>query len=125
MTSNRFFQRLTALILLCCLLLTSIPFASAASKKTTNLTVSISAQTYQNRAREVLKEINKIREEEGLPALIMTGDLEKAAIQRAGELFVLFDHSRPDMTDFDTIIDEYESLATCTVVQQFFIFKAA
>lgn len=115
MTTNRFFQRLTAFVLLCCLLVSSIPFASAASKKTTNLTVSFTAQTYQNRAREVLKEINKIRKEEGLPELIMTGDLEKAAIQRAGELFVFFDHARPDMTDYDTIIDEYESLAPCEV----------
>ena len=115
MTTNRFLHRLLALVLLCCLLMSSIPFASAASKKTTNLTVSFTAQTYQNRAREVLKEINKIREEEGLPELIMTGDLEKAAIQRAGELFVFFDHARPDMTDYDTIIDEYESLAPCEV----------
>lgn len=115
MTTNRLFQRLTALLLLCCLLFTSIPFASAASKKSTNLTVSFTAQTYQNRAREVLKELNKIRKEEGLPELIMTGDLEKAAIQRAGELFVLFDHIRPDMSDYDTIIDEYESLAPCEV----------
>lgn len=115
MTTNRLFQRLTALLLLCCLLFTSIPFASAASKKSTNLTVSFTAQTYQNRAREVLKELNKIRKEEGLPELIMTGDLEKAAIQRAGELFVLFDHIRPDMTDYDTIIDEYDSLAPCEV----------
>ena len=115
MTTNRLFQRLTALLLLCCLLFTSIPFASAASKKSTNLTVSFTAQTYQNRAREVLKELNKIRKEEGLPELIMTGDLEKAAIQRAGELFVLFDHIRPDMTDYDTIIDEYASLAPCEV----------
>lgn len=115
MTTNRLFQRLTALLLLCCLLFTSIPFASAASKKSTNLTVSFTAQTYQNRAREVLKELNKIRKEEGLPELVMTGDLEKAAIQRAGELFVLFDHIRPDMSDYDTIIDEYDSLAPCEV----------
>lgn len=115
MTSTRFIHRLTALVLLCCLLAGIIPTGFAATKKTTNLTVSFTAQTYQNRAREVLKELNKIRKEEGLPELIMTGDLEKAAIQRAGELFVFFDHSRPDMTDYDTIIDEYESLAPCTV----------
>ena len=115
MTKNRFFQRLIALVLLCSLLISAIPMAGAASKKSTNLTVSFTAQTYQNRARDALKQINKIRAEEGLPELIMTGDLEKAAIQRAGELFVLFDHSRPDMTDYDTIIDEYESLAACEV----------
>ena len=115
MTSTRFIHRLTALVLLCCLLAGIVPTSFAATKKTTNLTVSFTAQTYQNRAREVLKELNKIRKEEGLPELIMTGDLEKAAIQRAGELFVFFDHSRPDMTDYDTIIDEYESLAPCTV----------
>lgn len=115
MTTNRLFQRLIVLVLLCCLLLSAIPAAGAASKKSTNLTVSFTAQTYQNRARDALKQINKIRAEEGLPELIMTGDLEKAAIQRAGELFVFFDHSRPDMTDYDTIIDEYESLAPCEV----------
>lgn len=115
MTTHRMFQRLIALVLLCCLLLSAIPAASAASKKSTNLTVSFTAQTYQNRARDALKQINKIRAEEGLPELIMTGDLEKAAIQRAGELFVFFDHFRPDMTDYDTIIDEYESLDPCEV----------
>lgn len=118
MTATRFTRRLTALLLLCCLLVGMMPTGLAAAKKTTNLTVSFTAQTYQNRAREVLKELNKIRKEEGLPDLIMTGDLEKAAIQRAGELFVLFDHSRPDMTDFDTLIDEYESLAACTAVTE-------
>ncbi len=114
MSATRFLRRLTALVLLCCLLVGSLPMAMAAKKKT-DLTVSFTAQTYQNRARDVLKSLNKIRQEEGLPELVMTGDLEKAAIQRAGELFVFFDHSRPDMTDFDTIIDEYPSLATCTV----------
>lgn len=121
MTATRFTRRLIALLLLCCLLVGMVPTGLAAAKKSTkktDLTVSFTAQTYQNRAREVLKEINKIRKEEGLPELLMTDDLEDAAIQRAAELFVLFDHSRPDMTDFDTIIDEYESLATCTVVQQ-------
>ncbi len=118
MTATRFTRRLIALLLLCCLLVGMVPTGLAAAKKTTNMTVSVSAQTYQNRAREVLKELNKIRKEEGLPELVMTGDLEKAAIQRAGELFVLFDHSRPDMTDFDTVIDEYESLATCTAVNE-------
>lgn len=118
MTATRFTRRLIALLLLCCLLVGMVPTGLAATKKTTNLTVSFTAQTYQNRAREVLKELNKIRKEEELPELIMTDDLEDAAIQRAGELFVLFDHNRPDMTEFDTVIDEYESLLTCTAVQE-------
>lgn len=121
MTANRFTRRLIALMLLVCLLAGLVPTALAAAKKSTkktDLTVSFTAQTYQNRAREVLKELNKLRKEEDLPALIMTDDLEDAAIQRAAELFVLFDHNRPDMTEFDTIIDEYESLLTCTAVQE-------
>ncbi len=118
MFQNRLMQRLTALVLLCCLLVSAAPIALAAAKANTTMTVSVSLNTYQNRAREALKEINKIRAEEGLPPLIMTGDLEKAAIQRAGELFVLFDHARPNMTDYDTIIDEYPSLAPCVVTTE-------
>lgn len=115
MKTSRILRSLTAVMLLCCLLLGCIPAGMAATKKTTDMTVSFTAQTYQNRAREVLKELNKIRKEESLPELIMTDDLEDAAIQRAAELFVLFDHYRPDMTEYDTIIDEFESMAECTV----------
>ena len=89
-------------------LLCSITMAQAAASKTIN--VSFSVDTYQSRANSVIKEINEYRRDYDLPQLITTADLEKIAVQRAAELFVLFDHTRPDMTDYTSIINEYKSL---------------
>lgn len=104
-------RRLLSLVCALMLLFCALPSAQAASK---TLTVSFTAETYQNRARSALKLINQYREKNGLEPLTMLADLEKAAIQRAGELFVFFDHKRPDMTDFDTVAKEYDSLKKAT-----------
>lgn len=93
-----------------------LPAAQAAAAKT--LTVSFQVTTYQNRARSLLKAINALRKEEGLPELVMLADLEKAAIQRAAELFVLFDHVRPDLTDYDTAASGYKSLQKVQAVSE-------
>lgn len=101
---------LLRILLLLTLCVGMLPFSAvqAASKKT--MTVSFSVTTYQNRARTALAQINKLRKAEGLAPLVMTADLEKAAVQRAAELFVFFDHARPDLSDYDTAIAEYDSL---------------
>lgn len=104
-------RRLLSLVCALMILFCALPSAQAASK---TLTVSFTAETYQNRARSALKLINQYREKNGLEALVMLADLEKAAIQRAGELFVFFDHKRPDMTDFDTVVREYDGLKKAT-----------
>lgn len=95
------------LCLLLCLSLLPVLSAGAAAK---TLTVSFQAVTYQNRARSLLKEINAYREKNGVEPLEMLADLEKASIQRAAELFVFFDHDRPDLTEYDTAAAGYASL---------------
>lgn len=101
-------RRAAALILCLCLPLAGLPGAQAASAKP--MIVTFTAATYQNRARDLLKQLNRYRSQNDLSPLTMTADLESAAIQRASELFVFFDHSRPDLTDFDTAASEYASL---------------
>ena len=101
-----FLRRL--LLLLVCLCLLPLPAPAAAATK--NLTIGYTVTTYQNRARELVKKLNAYRKQNGLAALTMTADLESAAIQRGAELFVLFDHVRPDLSDFDTVLSGYPSL---------------
>lgn len=101
-----------ALAMLLCLML--LPACASAAAKT--LTLSFSVTTYQNRARSALKLVNQYRQKNGVEELVMLSDLEKVAIQRAAELFVFFDHTRPDLTDYDTADDDYARLKGCTAV---------
>ncbi len=109
-------RRIVAMLCAMILCLSVLPAAQAAKAKT--LTVSFEATTYQNRARTLLKEINRLRKANGLPELIMTTDLEKIAVQRAGELFVFFDHDRPDMTGYDTAIVGVKSLKGAMAISE-------
>lgn len=104
------------LSLLLCMVLLPLPAARAAAKKT--LTVSFSVTTYQNRARTALERINKARKAAGVQPLTMAADLEKVAVQRAAELFVFFDHARPDLSDYDTADDEYAAVKGATAVAE-------
>lgn len=101
-----------ALAMLLCLML--LPACASAAAKT--LTLSFSVTTYQNRARSALKLVNQYRQKNGVEELVMLSDLEKVAIQRAAELFVFFDHTRPDLTDYDTADDDYTRLKGCAAV---------
>ena len=94
------------------------PMGSPARAAAKTLTVTFEAVTYQNRARALLKEINAYREKNGLSALEMLSDLEKASVQRAAELFVFFDHDRPDLTEYDAVTAPYTSLKKCEAVSE-------
>ena len=109
---RRVFSLLCALVLC----MSILPQAQAAAAKT--LTVSFQVTTYQNRARTLLKQINTLRKANGVGELTMLADLEKVAIQRAAELFVFFDHDRPDLKGFDTAYTEYKSLKDCQAVSE-------
>lgn len=109
-------RRLCAALCALMLLGALVPVSASAAAKT--LTVSFEAVTYPNRARALLKQINAYREEKGLPALVMLSDLEKASVQRAAELFVFFDHDRPDLTEYDTVTASYASLKKCEAVSE-------
>ena len=89
-----------ALALMLCLTLTlgCVPAEAAAAK---TLTVAFTVTTYQNRARAALKQINALRRQNGVAELVMLSELESLSIQRAAELFVLFDHDRPDLTSYE------------------------
>ena len=108
------YRRLGALLLCLCLL----PWAAPAEAASQNLEISYTVTTYQNRARELVKKLNAYRKQNGRQPLTMTADLESVAIQRAAELFVLFDHLRPDLTDFDTALSGYASLETGEAVAE-------
>ena len=105
-------RRITALVCMLVLCISLLPLSGAQAAAKT-LTVSFQAVTYQNRARSLLKEINALRKSEGLGELVMLADLEKVAIQRAAELFVFFDHDRPDLTGYETAYRDYASLKDC------------
>lgn len=92
-------KRTAALALCLTLALAAAPQALAASK---TLNVSFTVTTYQNRARAALKQINALRKANGAGELVMTSELENLSIQRAAELFVLFDHDRPNLKEYDT-----------------------
>ncbi len=107
----------SAVLMMLCMALLPIYGAGAATSKH-SVTVSFGVTTYQNRARSALKLINQSRAEAGLEPLKMLDDLEDVAIQRAAELFVLFDHDRPDLTDYATAYAGYDSLLGATAVAE-------
>lgn len=55
----------------------------------------VSATARQDAARSMLSMINDLRSSAGSAALVWDVELEKAALQRAAELTVLFSHTRP------------------------------
>lgn len=83
-------------LLLVLMLLGAAPALAATQAK--NLRVTFAAEVYQNRADSLLKSINTLRKKEGVETLGTSAALQSAAMQRAAELFVLFDHIRPDFT---------------------------
>lgn len=109
-------RRIVSAMLALLLCLSILPDAQAAAAKT--LTVSFEVTTYQNRARSLLKLINDYRKDNGADALVMLSDLEKLSLQRAAELFVFFDHDRPDLTGYDEAYESYKSLKGCMAVSE-------
>ncbi len=60
-----------------------------------------------DQANDMLGLLNALRNENGAPALELNGALQEAAMQRAAEISVLFEHKRPDGTDCATAIQAY------------------
>ena len=57
-------------------------------------------------AYQVLTKVNKERKKHGLGALTMDKDLMKAAMQRAAEISLVFDHVRPNATTCFTVCED-------------------
>ena len=110
------FRRIIAVFCALVMCLFLVPEACAAKAKT--LTVSFQVTTYQNRARTLLKQINQLRRQNGVKELTMLADLEKVSLQRASELFVFFDHDRPDLTGYETAYADCKSLKECQAVAE-------
>ena len=60
---------------------------------------------YQSGARAMLAQVNALRAEEGASALTWNSELEQAAMLRAAECCILFDHTRPSGQDCFTVSD--------------------
>ena len=78
-------------------ILLAIPMVSNAKTNET-VKVNITATDCYKEAYEVLKLVNKERKTAGLNELQMDKDLMEAAMLRADELLLNFDHTRPDNT---------------------------
>ncbi|MBQ5783125.1 MAG: CAP domain-containing protein, partial [Oscillospiraceae bacterium] len=57
-------------------------------------------------ANKVLSLINEERAKQGLAALKMDPNLTEYAMQRAAEISVYYDHTRPDGRNFDTVVTD-------------------
>lgn len=66
----------------------------------------ISADKIDSELAEVVRLVNKERTSRGLEALKIDADMMKAADIRAKELYVKYDHTRPDGSSCFTVFDE-------------------
>ena len=69
-------------------------------------TLIVSAQQDYDYAREVFDAVNEERAKAGLPAVALDEELTEDAMQRAAELSLLYDHTRPDGTSWKTASDK-------------------
>jgi hypothetical protein len=72
------------------------------SDSTVNVTVA-GVQNYDC-ANEIVESVNQNRAENGLSALTMNATLTEAAMQRAAEIAVYYDHVRPNDSDCITVV---------------------
>ena len=99
-------KRILTLALAVLLLLSVIPSAAAAETAdaaaepmaVVPVRVAIPAQEYYSKAFEVLTIVNRERAANGLQPLTMDASLLETAMLRAAEIYVYFDHTRPDGT---------------------------
>ncbi len=91
-------KRFISFLLVAVIMLTVFPVFPSVKAVTTNdnSSFTINADCLYDEAFEVLDEINAIRKEKGLSALKMNSSMLKNAMQRAAEIAVNFDHTRPD-----------------------------
>lgn len=93
--NSKLIKRLTGLI--CCLgmLLGMLGYSIPAKAASTCELVYSGTYNYDS-AYACLEMVNKERAEQGLSPLVMNQGLLDAAMQRAGEISIYFDHTRPD-----------------------------
>lgn len=91
-------KRIVSFLLVAVMMMTMFPaFQSVQAVSTnTNSTFTIKADCLYDEAFKTLDEINTLRKAQGLSALKMNSTMMKNAMQRAAEIAVNFDHTRPD-----------------------------
>ncbi len=94
-------KRLTSLILVIVLLLSM--FLIAPSAHAASVSIKLDATCRYDYAFEILSQVNKLRAEKGVSALKMDNTLLNNAMQRAAEIAVKYDHTRPDGSSCFTI----------------------
>lgn len=79
---------------------------TAAQTKTANEIFYVKGITDYSKAADVLTRVNKERRKAGVPVLTMDTELQQAAMQRAAELSLSFEHNRPDGTSCFSVCDK-------------------
>lgn len=79
---------------------------TATQAKTANEMFYVKGFTDYSKAADVLTRVNKERRKAGLSVLTMDAELQQAAMQRAAELSLSFDHNRPDGTSCFSVCDK-------------------
>lgn len=84
------------------------PFSVSAESTKPQTTIQLNATCYYDDAFEILDRVNELRSANGLHKLSMEPQLMEDAMQRAAELMVYYEHTRPDSTDcFDINEDAF------------------
>ena len=98
------FKRFVCVLLTALLCLSSLPISVlAADSPADTVTVQVSGEQNGAFADEVVRLVNIEREKVGAAPLTMDQDLLDAAMQRAAETAVYFEHTRPDGTECYTV----------------------
>ena len=93
---------LRRLFLLCIFAVMATVFSAAA------MTVTIPVEYHQTHARTMRDMINQARADEGISNTVYIDyNLEKAAMKRAVEIAVYYEHTRPNGTGLNTLVSEF------------------
>ena len=75
-----------------------------------DININITGEFKYDMAKEVLDIVNQERSAVGLEPLYMDEGLFEVAQQRAAELAVLFDHTRPNGSSYSSILPDYQGM---------------
>lgn len=102
--TRRNWKRWVSLLLAAVLLTALLTSCSGGSAQTEDLPGTSSASGYE---AEVIRLVNDIRTQQGLPELTTSSNLSKAAALRAEEIVTLYSHTRPDHSSCFTVLPTF------------------
>ncbi|MDR0853772.1 MAG: CAP domain-containing protein [Clostridiales Family XIII bacterium] len=105
-----FITVIVVLVLIVTLLLpTTFDGSYANAEPAEKVAITIDERIEYDKAWKTLELINKARVAAGKTALVMDKSLVNAALTRASEIAILFDHKRPDGSDWSTVPDLHKA----------------